>query len=174
MMAKLISSRLWLAQLILRLLPETRCFRCKRLLLCFAGAEIAANTRICSSVSVLGSGSLQVGSDTWIGHQVLLVASASISIGSHVDIGPRVFIGTGSHEIDAEGLRSAGTGVSSQIVIEDGAWIGAGAMIMPGVTVGTKAVVGAGALVRGDVPSGNIVAGVPVRKIGHIHDKKRA
>ena len=171
-MARLISSRLWFAQLILRLLPETRCFRFKRSLLCFAGAEVAADTRICSSASVLGSGSLEIGSDTWIGHQVLIVASASVSIGSYVDIGPRVFIGTGSHEIDSEDLRSAGKGVSSPIVIEDGAWIGAGAMIMPGVTIGTTAVVGAGALVRGDVTPRSIVVGVPAREVGTIDDKK--
>jgi acetyltransferase-like isoleucine patch superfamily enzyme len=55
--------------------------------------------------------------------------------------------------------------VSSRVVIEDDAWIGAGAIVLPGVTVGRGAIVGAGAVVNRDVAAGNIVAGVPARVV---------
>jgi acetyltransferase-like isoleucine patch superfamily enzyme len=112
-----------------------------------------------------------VGEDTWIGHEVLIVASAPVVIGDHVDIAPRVFIGTGTHEIDPRGQRVAGAGRSFPIVIGRGAWIGASATILPGITIGEMAIVGAGAVVVRNVPAGAIVGGVPAVIIGHIDDK---
>ena len=56
------------------------------------------------------------------------------------------------------------------IAIEDDAWIGAGAVILPGVTVGRGAIVGAGAVVCDDVPAGTIVAGVPARVIRRLEE----
>ena len=56
--------------------------------------------------------------------------------------------------------------VSAPIVIHDGAWVGAGAIVLAGVTIGTKAVIGAGSVVTKDVPAFAIVAGNPARMIG--------
>ena len=58
--------------------------------------------------------------------------------------------------------------VSGPIRIEDGAWIGAGAIILAGVTVGQKSIVGAGAVVTRDVPPYAIVAGNPAKVLGRI------
>jgi acetyltransferase-like isoleucine patch superfamily enzyme len=64
---------------------------------------------------------------------------------------------------DELGPASVRNHAGAPIILEDGAWIGAGAIILPGVTVGTRAVVGAGSVVVKDVPAGSIVAGNPAR-----------
>jgi len=58
-----------------------------------------------------------------------------------------------------------------QIVIKRSAYIGSGALILPGVTIGERAIVGAGAVVTCDVPSATIVVGVPARVVGRIEEK---
>ena len=159
------SSILYLAGIFMRLLPETRLFGLKRCLLRLAGARLGNNVRVCSSAAILGVGRLEVGDDTWIGHQVLICVGSNVTIGKNVDIGPRVYIGTGTHEIDRQGQRSAGAGANRDVVIEDGAWLGGGCIVLPGVTVGGKSVIAAGAVVTEDVPSGVLAAGVPARII---------
>ncbi len=150
---------------IMRLLPETACFALKRALWRWAGVKIGSNVRICSSAFILGAGELEVGDDTWIGHQVFIETGSKVTIGSFVDIGPRVYIGTGSHRIDAVGAHTAGEGTSEPIVIEDGVWLGANVTVLPGVTIGKKALVGAGAVVTRDVGANCLAIGVPARNV---------
>ena len=154
-----------IARGIMKLLPETTCFGLKRMLWRWAGAIIKTNVRICSSAFILGSGKLEIGEDSWIGHQVFIETGSNIIIGSYVDIAPRVYIGTGSHVIDATGKHVAGEGTSQPIIIQDGAWIGANATILPGITIGSKAIVGAGAVVTQDVPKATVVVGIPAKPL---------
>ena len=128
-----------------------------------AGTGLGKNVRICSSASILGSGRLVVGDNTWIGHQVLFIASSNIIIGKAVDIGPRVYIGTGTHEINPNESGSAGVGINKDVVIEDGVLVGVGSIIFPGVTIGAKSVIAAGAVVTENVPTHTVVGGVPAR-----------
>jgi acetyltransferase-like isoleucine patch superfamily enzyme len=158
-------ARLYIYGLISRFLPETSCFKFKRALLRWAGARIGEGVRCCSSVRILGAGELSIGQDTWLGHDVLIVCSSAVKIGANVDIAPRVYLGTGTHVIDFVGLRSAGRGISHAVFISDGAWIGACAVILPGVTVGERAVVGAGSLVTRDVQSLTLAFGVPAKEV---------
>ncbi len=155
------SYRAIIARGIMCLLPETRCFAFKRALWSWAGAKIGQNVRICSSAFILGVGELEIGDDTWIGHQVFIETGSKVTIGAHVDIGPRVYIGTGSHKIDAVGSHTAGEGTSTPIVIEDGVWLGANVTILPGVTIGRKALVAAGSVVTRDFHEYSLLAGVP-------------
>lgn len=148
-----------------RLMPETRAFRVKAACLRWCGAHVGANVRICSSATFLGKGHLEIGEDTWIGHQALICSSAVVKIGDCVDIGPQVYIGTGTHDLDPTGPHSAGQGVNRPIEIGDGAWLGARTMVLPGVTIGHKAVTAAGAVVTQDVPPLHLVGGVPARMI---------
>lgn len=158
-------ARLYLSNLLFRLLPETRCFPLKVRMLRWAGVEVGNNVRVCSSATILGTGSLEIGDDTWIGHQTLIVSSSRVRIGKSVDIAPRVFIGTGSHQLDPDGAHSAGAGISREVVIGDGVWLCAGALILPGVSIGDKSVVAAGAVVTKDVLPRKIVGGVPAAVI---------
>ena len=157
---------LYFAKLLFCLIPETRLFTTKAWLLRLAGAKMIKNVRICSSATILGPGFLELGDDTWVGHQVLIIAGSRVTIGKAVDIAPRVYLGTGTHDIDSAKAHSAGEGRNKDVVVEDGAWLGAACMILPGVTIGAKSVVAAGAVVAKDVPPRTLVGGVPARVIG--------
>ena len=156
---------LFLVNLAFRLMPETRLFEVKAMLLRLAGAKIGKNARICSSATFLGPGQLEIGDGTWIGPGTLIYSGSHVRIGNAVDIAPRVYIGTGSHEIDVNGQRAAGPGVDRNVLIESGAWLGVASIVLPGVTIGSSAVVAAGAVVARNVPSRVLVGGVPARVI---------
>lgn len=109
-------------------------------------------------------GALTIGDDTWLGQGVFLHSAGEIHIGARVGMGPFVKILTSVHEeagrevpILASPLRFA------PVVVEDDADIGVGAILLPGVTVGQGAQVGAGAVVTRDVPAYAVVAGNPAR-----------
>lgn len=156
---------LHLYNLLTIFLPETRFFALKCWLLKRAGVEIGKNVRICSSVRIIGDGKLSIGDNSWIGPQTLISCSspAEVKLGSNTDIAPKVYIGTGSHEIDMIGLHSAGKGVNSSIIIEDGVWICAGVFLLPGVRVGNKSIIGAGSVVTNNIPKFSLGVGNPCR-----------
>lgn len=162
------SRRAILVRGIMRILPETCCFALKRSLWRWAGAIIGQRVRICSSAFILGPGELEIGEDTWIGHQVFIETGSKVTIGSCVDIGPRVYIGTGTHKIDAIGEHTAGKGTSEPIVIENGVWLGANVTVLPGVTIGKKVLVGAGAVVTHCIPPFQIAIGVPAASMRNL------
>jgi acetyltransferase-like isoleucine patch superfamily enzyme len=84
----------------------------------------------------------------------------TVTIGQRVQIGPRVSFETLGHGLVY--VPEVGRGrTSAPIVVEDEVWIGAGAIILGGVTIGKGAVVAAGAVVHRDVPAGTLVGGVP-------------
>jgi acetyltransferase-like isoleucine patch superfamily enzyme len=159
------SIRLFIVNLIIGLIPVSRFFKLKWLLFRWAGIKLAKNVRLYSNVRIYGTGELHIDEGTFIGHQVILISSApaSITIGKNVDIAPRVFIGTGTHELDPTGIRMAGIGMSKDVVIGDGTWIGANSNILPGVHIGRNSMVAAGSTVTKDVPDFTIVAGNPAR-----------
>lgn len=162
-------SRLFAAHLLFALIPPTRGFALKRALLRWCGADVADDARIVSSARFHLGGALMIGRGAWIGHQVLMVGGeAAVTIGAEVDIAPRVTIVTGSHRRGAPGARAAGTGFSAPVAVGDGAWLCAGATILPGVAVGARSVVAAGAVVIRDVPADAIVGGVPARRLGAV------
>ena len=109
---------------------------------------------------------LRIGDRAWIGQQAFLHAAGGITIGRAVGIGPAVKIITSAHDLEGADRwlpildRPL---VFAPVVLEDGCDIGVGAVILPGVTVGRCAQVGAGAVVTGDVAPGTVVIGVPAR-----------
>ena len=150
---------------IMKLLPETSCWKLKRILLRWCGIKIGSNSRVCSSATILGAGELEIGEDVWIGHQALLICAGRIHIGDHCDIAPRVLLETGSHEITPDSSHVAGAGMVADVNLENGCWLCANSCILPGVTVGEKAVVAAGAVVIRDVSPYSVWGGVPAREI---------
>ncbi len=111
-------------------------------------------------------GDVVIGDHTRIGLHSTVIGP--VTIGSHVNLAQGITISALNHNFADPSLPIDAQGVStSQIVIEDDVWIGANAVVLPGVRIGCHSVVAAGAVVTRDVPSGSLVAGVPatVRKI---------
>ena len=110
---------------------------------------------------------VRIGRGCYVGFHVELDTNHPelIEIGDGVTISHRCILA--SHmATDAETpLRALYPGHAARVRIEDGAWLCAGAIVLPGVTVGRNAVVAAGAVVSRDVPPGTLVAGVPARVV---------
>ena len=91
-----------------------------------------------------------------------------IDIGNHVLIASDVKIYTAAHPVTAKERMIPGGGwniYAQPVKIEDGVWIGGGAIILPGVTIGRNAVIGAGAVVTKDIPANAVAVGSPARVI---------
>jgi maltose O-acetyltransferase len=161
-----VSISLFLYNTFASLLPETRFYPFKTGLLRLCGFSIDRSARIVSSARYFGSFALSVGEDTFIGHDVLIAGgNCKISIGNACDLSPRATMIAGSHEIDMHGAHTAGSGYSKDIIVEDGVWIGAGAIVLGGVRIGKKSVIAAGSVVTRDIPPFSIAAGVPCKVI---------
>jgi acetyltransferase-like isoleucine patch superfamily enzyme len=107
-----------------------------------------------------------IGKNVFINHGCSFLDLGGITIEDDVLIGPKVSLITENHPVDPVKRKSLDL---ARIVIKKNAWIGAGAIILPGVTVGENAIVAAGAVVNKDVANNTIVAGVPAKKIKNIN-----
>lgn len=165
------TTKLYIYHLITMFLPETKGFGIKRILLRWAGAKVGKNVRICSSATIIGSGDLEIGDNTWIGHDSMIVCSKNVKIGADCDFAPRVYVGDGSHRIDLTGKRIAGKGFSLPIVIGDGCWLCTYAVILPGVSIGERSVLAAGAVAKGDYCDNALLAGVPAIEKKKYHEE---
>lgn len=155
--------------LLFPLIPESKGYGLKRTMLRLAGAKVGQNTKISSSLKVYGCGDLIIGDNTWIGYQVLIAASSRVVIGNNVDIAPRVYIGTGTHVIDTDSPNIAGAGISKDVQIGDGCWLCASCIILPGVSIKSKTIVAAGAVVNKSFEEKQIIiAGIPAVKIKNL------
>ena len=115
----------------------------------------------------IGEGSIEIGNDVGISNSAF-VSTTSIRVGDHVMIGGGCkFWDTDFHPLDYEARVKSyeAPGVSAPIVIEEGAFIGAGTIVLKGVTIGARAVIGAGSVVTKDVPAGEIWAGNPATRV---------
>lgn len=111
-------------------------------------------------------GRMVIGSGTWIGQQCFLHSAGDLIIGMNVGIGPGVRIITSFHTEEGPGKPILHSRVElAPVRIEDDADIGVGAVLLPGVTVGKGAQVGAGAVVTRDIPPYSVVVGIPARVI---------
>ena len=110
---------------------------------------------------------IQIGDHTYINFLCTILDNNKVTIGNHVMVGPSVQIITPVHPLDAES-RIQGWETTKPVVIEDNAWIGGGAIVLPGVRIGRNAVVGAGAVVTRSVPANSVVVGNPARVIKEI------
>ena len=106
---------------------------------------------------------IRVGRRVFINQGCMLMDIGGIDIGDDVMLGPAVRLITSGHPLDP-GLRRRQI-VSAPIRLESNVWLGAGATVLHGVTVGRDSVVAAGAVVTRDVPPATLVAGVPARVV---------
>jgi acetyltransferase-like isoleucine patch superfamily enzyme len=121
------------------------------------GHEVAPLTLLPWSLPK-GPGKLRVGNETTI-HKAYIILHENVTIGSKVCINHGVRLITGSHDTLDRHWRT----FEKPIVINDYAWIAEHSIILPGVTIGRGAVVGAGSVVRCDVPDYAVVSGNPAR-----------
>jgi acetyltransferase-like isoleucine patch superfamily enzyme len=106
---------------------------------------------------------LTIGSHTGIGHDCNIMVWRNVSIGSHCRIAARVWI------FDAVAPAAHLPDAIKPVTIQDNVWIGGGAIIFPGVTIGEGSIVSAGAVVTAGVPPYSIVAGHPARRVGALN-----
>ncbi len=109
-------------------------------------------------------GDVIIGDHTRVGlHNTVI---GPVTIGSHVNLAQGITVTALNHNFSETGRRIDEQGISTKhVIIEDDVWIGANAVILPGVRIGTHSVVAAGAIVTKDVPSHSLVAGVPAKLI---------
>jgi maltose O-acetyltransferase len=123
-------------------------------------------------VRLLRSCGFRIGADVYIADDLLIVEEladrGNLTIGDRVSIAPRVTLVTSSHPNHSR-IRGFAPVSRGPIVIEHDAWLGAGCVILPGVRIGSGAVIGANSVVVDDVPSLHVVAGQPARTVRELH-----
>ena len=105
---------------------------------------------------------IRIGAHGFINYNCVFLDCAPIVIGDYLQMGPAVQLYTASHPIDPDERRT-GLEAAQPIRIGNDVWIGGGAIVLPGVTIGDAAVIGAGSVVTRDVPPRSVVAGNPAR-----------
>jgi maltose O-acetyltransferase len=107
---------------------------------------------------------ISIGARTFINYDCVLLDCNRITIGEEVQIAPGVHVYTATHPLDAATRRS-GLEYALPVTIGDGVWLGGGAIVCPGLTIGENTVVGAGSVVTHSLPPGVLAAGNPCRVI---------
>lgn len=107
---------------------------------------------------------IRLGDRVYFNFNCVVLDVAPVTIGSDVLLGPAVQIYTATHPLDPAARRS-GLEAAKPIAIGSDVWVGGGAILLPGVTVGDGTVIAAGSVVAGDVPAGVLAAGNPCRVI---------
>ena len=140
---------------------------------CPAGITIGADSFVMKNAILhvynfrdLPHAGITIGARALIGEGCVLRGQGGIAIGDDVYLGPLVQILAVNHVFNDTTRPISHQGITAQgIVVEQGAWIGAGAILLDGVHIGRNAVVGAGAVVSRDVPAYTLVAGNPARVV---------
>ena len=120
-----------------------------------------------------GGKNVYIGSNFYANFNLTLVDDGDIYIGDKVLIGPNVTIATANHPVNPE-LRAKSWQYNRPVHIGNNVWIGAGSVLVPGVTVGDNSVIGAGSVVVKDIPANCVAVGnpcKPIREIGE-HDRE--
>lgn len=167
--------RIFMANLFLRLFPPHMGSRLRTAVLRKIGFDIGQGTLFWGMPRFTGPkdlySNLSIGQECWFNQGCLFDLGSPITIGSNVALGHEVLLMTGTHHLTGP-TRRAGPYTSKPIVIEDGAWLGSRATILPGVTVGAGAIVAAGAVVSKNVPPHTLVGGVPARPIRQLETEE--
>lgn len=127
------------------------------------GAKTGEDSCYYRSVRVFAPWNLQIKNHVMMGEHVDVYNKDRVVIGENVIISRDVFLCTASHDTSSCSMKL----VTAPIVIEDNVWIAAKATVLPGVTIGEGAVVGACSVVTKNVPSWSVVAGNPAVVVGH-------
>ncbi len=155
----------WLVGLLHISLPPVR-----MMLLRIFGAHIGADTIIMdvrfANLYHYGFKKIRIGNRCFIGDEVLLDARGGILLEDEVTISNRVSVVTHINVgYPQHPLQRTYPSKEAKVVIQKGAYIGTGAILLPGITIGRESVVGAGAVVTKDVAASTVVVGTPAREV---------
>ncbi len=110
---------------------------------------------------------ISLGSNVFLNFNCIILDCGTVTIGDGVKLGPGVQLYTVGHPIDPT-ERKRGLEFAHPIVIEENVWIGGGSIVLPGITIGRNAVIGAGSIVTKDIPANVVAAGNPCRVIRQV------
>jgi maltose O-acetyltransferase len=151
-----------------RFLPLRAAGELRARMLRLVGFSVGQGTRINGPIKINGPwgllSRLEIGRDCVIETDSVLDLSERLTIGDGVTIGPGVLLLTSTHELDFPKHR-AGSLILNPVVVGDGAWLGARAVVLPGVKIGEGAVIEPGAVVNKDVAPNTRVGGIPAVKL---------
>lgn len=119
-----------------------------------------------------GGRHVHFGNNVYANFNLTLVDDGAIYVGDDVMFGPNVTVATAGHPVDPK-LRKAQMQYNIEVRIGDNVWIGAGSVILPGVTIGSDSVIGAGSVVTRDIPSGVVAFGNPCRVVRPIGERDK-
>lgn len=119
-----------------------------------------------------GGHNVHFGNHVYANFNLTLVDDAQIYVGNNVLFAPNVVLSTAGHPINPE-LRARDYQFNASIHIGNNVWLGAGVIVLPGVTIGDNTVVGAGSVVTKDLPANVLALGTPCRVVREIGERDR-
>lgn len=122
--------------------------------------------------SNFGGRHVRFGRGVYANYNLTLVDDTFIEVGDYVMFGPNVTVATAGHPVLPE-LREQGLQYNLPVKIGRNCWIGAGAILLPGVTIGENTVIGAGSVVTRDIPAGVVAVGNPCRVLRPVSEHDR-
>ena len=149
-----------LMQVVLLLPRFTFCNSFKAAFLRLCGAEVGKRAALYSGIWIMPVKGLEIGDDVDLARGVLITTGGGVRIGSRTLVGYNTQILSGNHVMTDAGVHGTGHTYAPVVIGED-VWIGARVTILPGVTIGERSVVAAGAVVTKNVEPGGFVGGVP-------------
>ncbi len=135
-------------------------------------AEVGENCYVEPPLHANWGRNTHFGNNVYANFNLTLVDDADIYVGDSVMFGPNVVVATAGHPVDPE-LRRKVAQFNLPVRIGNNVWIGAGALVMPGVTIGDNSVIGAGSVVTKDVPPDVVAVGNPCRVLRPIGERDR-
>ena len=119
-----------------------------------------------------GGHHVHLGKQVYANFGLTCVDDTHIYVGDYTLFGPNVVLATANHPFLPE-LRNKGYQYNLPVSIGKGCWLGAGVVVVPGVTIGDYAVIAAGSVVTRDIPAGVLAAGVPCRVLRELDERDR-
>jgi len=107
---------------------------------------------------------IKVGNNFYANFDCVILDVCEVNIGNNAFLAPGVHIYTAAHPLEAE-ARNTLSEYGKPVTIGNSVWLGGGVIILPGVTIGDRTVIGAGSVVTKDIPSGVVAAGNPCRVV---------